>query len=297
MLLEMLQQGTASAMDDALRHPRRAGRVEDEQGVVEWQLFECDFRLSCGIRRKGRNELFEVLRRTDTRYVQLVASIGDHDNGFHGRQAIGDLRETRQRVMGLAVVVIAFHGKQDRRFDLAEAVKHALGSEVRRTRRPDRANACGGQHENDGIGKIGHERRNAVATPDTVGLECLDGPGHGVVQLGVAEPPADPVFAPEHDRGPVVSSPQQVLGIVQARIGKPFRAGHPVAVDQCAGASCLRHDLRKVPHRIPELFRFTNRPVIKLCRVRDRAFGVGCAVAAIDEIDKSLDVGFANPFL
>ena len=76
---------------------------------------------------------------------------------------LDDLRDARKRVVRLAVVVIALDREQHLRLDLAEAVEHALCAEVGRAGRPDRAEAGSRQHENDGLGHVRHERRDAVA--------------------------------------------------------------------------------------------------------------------------------------
>ena len=58
-LLHVLDEGAAVAVDDALRHAGRAGRIHDEERVVEGNLLKRQL----GRRRIGRPEIVSPVRR------------------------------------------------------------------------------------------------------------------------------------------------------------------------------------------------------------------------------------------
>src|SRR6185436_20296183 len=156
-------------------------------------------------------------------------------------------RETRQHVYRLAVVEIAVRGKENARLDLAKAVEHALHAEIGRARRPDRADAGRGEHRDDGAGKIGHVRGDAVARLDAGRAQRLREPRHFVVQLGVGHAAFYAVLAPEHDGGFGVAPSQQVFREIQVRLREPARARHAIRVLERDVALALGDYAAKVP--------------------------------------------------
>ena len=71
--------------------------------------------------------------------------------------------------MRLAGVAVAVGGDQHLRLDLAEAVEHALDAEIRRARRPDRAEARGGEHRDDRLRHVRQVAGDPVAGADALG--------------------------------------------------------------------------------------------------------------------------------
>ena len=72
----------------------------------------------------------------------------------------------------------------------------------------------------------------------------------------------DLVLAPEDDRVRVRIDvvAQQVLGEIQACVGKPARARHPVAIDQDTLDRARRCTPTEGPHEAPESLRLVDRP-------------------------------------
>jgi hypothetical protein len=57
----------------------------------------------------------------------------DHDDAFDAGKAAESLFDSRQAVVNLAAIEIAVRCDEHARLNLAEAVEHALDTEVRRT--------------------------------------------------------------------------------------------------------------------------------------------------------------------
>ena len=139
-------------------------------------------------------------------------------------------------------VAVAVGDEQDLRLDLAEAVEHAAGAEIRRAGRPDdalrrarraRASPVSGMFGMKAATRSPGRRpscASACAARDT-----------SLVRLRVADAPLEAALVPEHEGVALVAAPQQVLGEIEARLGKPLRARHLVAVDQHR-AALLRGD-------------------------------------------------------
>ena len=84
-----------------------------------------------------------------------------------------------------------------------------------------------------------------------------------IVELAPAQPAADLVLAPEDDGVAIVGAPQQVLRVVQPRVGEEGRAGHPVAVDQDPLALVADH-AAEIPDRRPEALQVGDRPAVEI---------------------------------
>jgi hypothetical protein len=81
-----------------------------------------------------------------------------------------------QRVMPLAVVIIAVSAEQDLRPDLSEAIDNTIDAEVGGTARPDCANAASRQHGNDRFRAIRQIAGNTIALRDASRPQTLCDP-------------------------------------------------------------------------------------------------------------------------
>ena len=184
----------------------------------------------------GRDPFGIALGIGDRRHVRFRGEVRNHDHLLHSRQARGDFLHALDRVVRLAVVAVAVGAEQQLRLGLAEAVEHAVGAEIRRARRPDGPDGDRREREHAGLGHVRDKGRDAVAGFQACGAHRLRATRNLRVQLRIRHPAAKSGLVPEHQRVVAVPPAQQVLGEIEARIGKPFRAGHLVPVDQDAFA-------------------------------------------------------------
>ena len=253
-LLQVLEQRAAGAMHDRLRHPCRARRVQNVDGVIERQLRERD---RPGIRHHeivpgdGPGERPRLRRRIEERRQHHVLERG---------QAADDLDEFRAHVDRLAVVAVAVDRDQHLGLDLAEAVEHALHAEIGGARRPDRAERGRRQHRDDGLGGMRHHRRHPIARADALALQSCGEFRHLEMQLAVAQLPPPAIFGPGDDRKLVVAPPQQVLGEIELGADEPLRPRHPVAADQHLAPRPACAHVRETPQRRPEQLGMLDRP-------------------------------------
>ena len=139
MLLHVLQQRAAGAVDDALGRAGGARGKHDHQWVVEGHPHEVDrpalFRCEC---RTIEGSVTHAVERRRLFHVW-------HNNHMLDGGKLGqDLLHLRPAVEGLAAIEVAIGGDQHLGFDLTEAVEDTARAEIRRARRPDGAEARGG---------------------------------------------------------------------------------------------------------------------------------------------------------
>ena len=216
LVLELLEQDPAVALDDRLRQPGRAAGVQDPQRVVEVHRLEHERRL-----RRPRRET-----RPPSRPRR-----GSPGARASRRRASGSPRR-RAAVEIAAAVAIAVDGEQHRRLDLGEAVDHRARAEVRRAARPDRAEAGGRQKRRDRLGDVRHVRRDAVAAADAERAQAGLDARRQLAQLRPRHLLQRPQLGGVADRHRVVvAAAEDVLGIGERRAGEPPRARHLAALE------------------------------------------------------------------
>ena len=287
MLLQVLEQGAAVTVDDALGRSGGAGGVHHEERMVEGQRLEGD---------RGRSKIRdEVLPEHGARRrseLRRRGRVGDDHDPLDGGDPVDDLREPGQGVVALAVEEVAVHAEEHAGRDLTEAVHDALHPEVRRARGPQRADGCAREHGDEGLGQVGKVPRHPVSRPDAGGAKRLREHRDPIVELTEAELRVDPVLAAKHERARLVPPSQQVLRVVEARLGKPSRAGHALAVAEHLLAPPRGHHPRKVPHLAPERGRLVDRPAVQGAVIADRN-----AVALAHLARETGDIGARDAFL
>ena len=166
MLLQVLKENAAGAMDDALRHAGGAARIENIERVIERLPGEC--------RRCSRISGEEILPLNRARNGSLRnIDIRDDDDALDRRDARRDLGNLVENGQRLRVVVIAVRGDQQLWSDLSETVDDSLRAEIGRARRPEGSEARSGQHPDDRLRHVGHHRADPVSDADAGIGECL----------------------------------------------------------------------------------------------------------------------------
>ena len=255
VLLQVLQQRPAVAVDDALRRARRAGRIHDEERMIEGHLGEGD-----AIRRRVRGGLAPGHGVRQGREIRRLLDIRHDRDRLDARQVGEHVRDARPAVEGLAAVEVAVGADQRLRFDLAETVEHPARAEIGRAGRPHRAQARGRQHGGHRLGQVGQEPRDAVAPAHPLRLEPDTQGRHRVVEFREGHRAARAVLAPAHDGLATVAAAQQVLRVVEPRPGEPPRAGHRVAVFQDRVPGRRGDDAAELPEQRPEPLAILDRP-------------------------------------
>ena len=151
-LLQVLEEDPALAVDDRLRQPGRAGRVEHPQRVVERQLRELELGAAprsaavpeCRRRRRGRGG------RPSLEARDLLPERGDRRRA--GRSPCRRSGSRRRRA-----APSARSGRSGR---------PRCGAELRRAARPGRADARAGEEGRDRLGDVREVGGDAVAGPD-----------------------------------------------------------------------------------------------------------------------------------
>jgi hypothetical protein len=255
LFLEVLQQRAAMAMDDALGHTGGAGGEHDEQRMAERQTLEFDLGRTAGTDKIGIAHTI-----ADVGHLRSIGEVANNHRLFDGRQLRHGLGIFFQAIDGLAVVPVAIDTDEDLRGDLAEAIQHALHAKIGRSRRPDSAQRSGSQHGDDGFRHVRQIAGNTVTLDHTGRLQRLLKARHFSVERGAGKTSLDLAFTPENHGIAGIRLLQQILGVVQARVGKPLGARHAVAVAQHSLAA-FTNGAAEIPDQRPESLRVIGRPL------------------------------------
>ena len=150
--LEVLDHDAAVAVHDRLRESRRARAVEHVQRMVERHRLELD-RLVLGEQRRP--------------VVGALAEVRDVHRVLERRERGFDRAHFVTPVDDLLAVAVAVDREQHLRLDLCEAVDDRAGPELRRARRPDRAQARGRRERDQRLLDVRRVRRDPIALGDT----------------------------------------------------------------------------------------------------------------------------------
>ncbi len=200
-LFEVLQQGAACTVHDALRQAGGAGGVEDIERVIEWQLHEGNL-----LRGMFGDKFWPRDSACKRAQVGCLTDVGHDDDLMDADDAVGNVFGAGERIVRLALEPISVGGKQQLGFDLTEAFDRAVDTEVRRTGRPRCAKAGAGEHGDDGLGHVGHKTGDTITGLDAVLFERGGQPRDLVVELAIAECALALVFAPKDDGGLFVAT-------------------------------------------------------------------------------------------
>ena len=259
MLLQMLQQCAADAVNDALRLTRRAGRIHDVERMVE----------RSGCVRRGRLRM-PTLGGGDS--VLFFAKHGNPQQMADGIDGVKHGAGPFADVVALAAVAIAVAGNQHLGGDLAEPIQRPFNAEIRRAGRPDRADARRRQHGDHGLrhvrqparhtvvfahaeaqqlGAKGHRRRGQFAVGQRLALAVFkhgnDGDGIALVTFGIA---------------------QEVGREIEPCRRKPTAARKSLALFQNRPSTQFAPHIAEIRNCAPELLAIGDRPCVQSRIVR-----------------------------
>jgi hypothetical protein len=273
LLLELLEQDPALALDDRLRQAGRAGRVEDPEGVGEGDTVERQVRRVPA----GREELRPRDRPVERRVRVEVGQQHGRAQARHLRaQPVHDLAPVERS----AVVAVAVDREQHGRLDLREAVHHAARSEVRRAARPHRPDRRAREHRGDRLGDVRQVGDDAISPRDALGAQPGRDPRAQRAQLAPRQLRQLAPLAGVADRDlRRVTLAEDVLGVVERDVGEPLRARHLAAAEHALRRAVGLH-VEEVPDRAPEGADVVDRPAPQL--------GVGAELAAEARLQPAL---------
>ena len=162
--LGMLEDDPAVPVDDRLRQPGRARRVEHPQRVVERHGLEPQ-------RLGGTGE--EVVPRQHVRSGDGIGvEIREEDRPLERRQLGPDRLDDVAPIEALAAVGVAVDGDEDLGRDLGEPVDQAARPEVGRAARPDRPDARAGEQGDDRLGDVRDDGDDPITATDAEPAEA-----------------------------------------------------------------------------------------------------------------------------
>ncbi len=209
--LEVLEDDAAVPVHDRLGQPGGPRGVDDPERVRERHLLEVRLVLV------ALGAEIVPLRDPRRRLPRLADQVHQHDGGRSGQLRQHLVAQLRPGVL-LAVVGVAVAGDQHLRLDLGEPVDHAARAEVRRARRPDRAQARGGEQADDGLGHVRQQRGHPVTASDPEDAQAPGDPGHLGGEFAVGEAPGPAPFGIKDYGGAGrvgPRGPQRVTGVVE----------------------------------------------------------------------------------
>ena len=195
----------------------------------------------------------------------VASRYGIDDHPLDARQPGGDLpRPCRRTAMRLAVVPVPVDGEEHARLDLAEAIEHALHAEIRRARRPHRAQARRAEHRDDRLGHVRRRTPRPGRLPPHPALSARPRPATPPPPAPRARHAALALSSPRKTSASPLSSlappREQILGEVEARVGKPASRRASASGRRACAAPRSADDAREIPERAPERLALVVRP-------------------------------------
>jgi hypothetical protein len=259
--LQVLDERADVAVHDRFRQPGRAGGEEDPQRMVCLDAGERE--VVGGNRRPCEEGVVPAQCPLDRRRRSVGPQIRQPHDLAHRGQLAQDRADLLTAIEVLATEAVAVGDQQQRRFDLREAIDDGARAELRRRRRPHRADRGDGEHRDDRLREIRKIRGDPFAG---LHAECAQPRRHRAYLSGQFVPGrrrerAQLGAVDERDlvgRG-AFRAAQRVLGVVDARAGEPDRARHGAPIDDLR-VRRLGADLEEVPDRAPKALEVAHRP-------------------------------------
>ena len=262
VLLEMLDEGAADPVDDALGLSGGSGRVHDVQRIVKSALGESEIVVAFEERGVGYAVAFH----------QIFPGQGDPDDGAYGGDALGNLARLVHGGDRLAVVVVTVAGEQHLRLDLPEPIQRALGAEVGRARRPDAAQGGGGQHGGHRLRHVWQPPGNPVSRVDVI-FEPRGDLCRLAAQLGVGNLTPLAGLQKRYQGRAIIVEAQEIFGEVQPRALEPSGSRQLIRIGQDRGWRLGSSHVREMPDQIPEGGGLFDRPGVQVRIARHGAAG------------------------
>ena len=163
-------------------------------------------------------------------------------------------RILREAIEFLAAVTVRIGGEQHFRRDLAEAVDHALRAEIRRARRPHRAERRRRQHRDDGFGNVRQESRDAITDAHARFAQRMRELADFLVQFGVGEFALVSPLVARQQRDAIVLEAQQILREVQADVRRTISRPASCRHRRAPRRNRRRRGCRRIPRRTSRIF-------------------------------------------
>ena len=253
------------AVDDRLRQPGGAARIDDPERVIERQPGRRE-------RRVVGDQRVEVVRRTrrtgERADVGVGVEVAQQHRVAHARQLLDQAAQHRQAVGVDTAVDVAVDADHDLGLDLAEAVEDRQRPHVGRAHRPDRAQAGAGEEGDRGLRQVGQDGADPVAGNHAHARERRRERRHLAAQLGPGDLERLAVrlhrLVAKDDRrmaGGVAAlgMAEHVLRVVDLRAAEPLGARHRLG-DQHGVVRRRRLDREEVEDRLPEAAQVVARP-------------------------------------
>ena len=241
---------------DSLRQPRRAGREQYPQRVVEIDV------------PGARSSEFVSASRPRPRRAR-----DRRDGGPQRRQAGPQRGDVVALVVGLAAVAVAVRGDQDDRLELPEPVQRRLRRIVLPAGAPDRADARGRQERDDRLGDVGQIADDPVTRPTPCARSVCANAAVRPTAIRPRQLGGLPVLADVQDRRPVGARvAHDLVGVVQRGAPGNHRAPGISGVVQ-HGFARRGSPSRSNPTARPEAAEVVDRPLPQRLIVRHRRAG------------------------
>ena len=286
-LLQMVDQDPAGALYHALRQTGRSRGKHDVKRVLKRKLLKMNFQTLF-----RRQEILIRDRIAEAADIRFFFGIGNDDDLLDRWKILDDLRHTGDRIEALPFEEVAVGDEKNFRLDLPETVQYPLDPEIGRAGRPNRPDACRGEHRRHGLGHVRHEPDDTVAGPDPAGLQTLRQFRHLIIQFGIGHLHRRVILALEDEGHGIILEAQQVFRKVQTGAGKPLCSGHFVFVVDHPIIAPGGMNSDEIPDRCPEFGNLVHRPAIQAVIV-----GESLLVPIVYERHEAVHVAVPDAFL
>ncbi len=180
-LLQVLDEGAAGTVHDALGHAGRPRAIEDVERMVEGEMLELERR------RIGDPKSVPPHGLAQSRKRRSFAVGGDHHHPLDRGNATQHLADLRKQLETLAAITVGVGREEDLGLDLPESVDHAAHPEIGRGGGPDRPETRGRQHRDHGLGNVRHVAGHPIPRSHPGGPECRSEARNLAMELGIAD--------------------------------------------------------------------------------------------------------------
>ncbi len=262
--LEVLDRDAAVAVHDRLGQSCRAGGEQDVERRRERQSYE--------LQRRGLGGELGPRDRAVRSGCRRIEVGQPHERTDAG-QALCDRLDLGPPVDALGAVAVSVDRQDDRRLDLLPPVDDALRAELRRTRGEHCAEARRREQQDEGLRDVGRVGGDPVAGCDPRSDQTCAGTCDLVAQLASRQTYVIAALRGGDHDNVVVGAPrhaQHDLGVVEAYVREPHRAGHR-RIGKGGRRITVGREVELPPHGTPEVVRLRDRPGPQLVVVGERA--------------------------
>ena len=254
MLLQVLEQDAADAMDDGLRGASRARGEEHIERLVEGRAGETELGGAGVSEGRRRHDVDTDGRR------QCFGPVGQ-DQKFETRQLAADLDEALAEVVASAGIPVESVGEEDLGLDLPDPVEDRHDAEVRRAGGPGRPERGGRQQGHESREIVRLNACDAIPDADAATAKPVGNLRHLLPQVVPRHVAREAGLVAEVDHDLVARPGEKILREVQSRFGKPPGTQHAaVGSGLVHRRAAVTDDRAEAPERPPEGCWFGDRP-------------------------------------